>query len=113
MKTIKISGVKKIGLLGGLVLGMLFVLVVLSTWRKEVRFSGTQDELGQAFLNAAQVRFDRGEAQETLGQLIRDARVLGEIDQEAFGRKIATGASLKWQAGRVQEQIGSAIVAAA
>lgn len=113
MKTIKVNGVKKIGSLGGLVLCLLLVLVALPAWGKEVRFSGTQGQLGQAFLNAAQLRFDRGEVQEELGRLIQDAGVLGKIDQEAFGRKIATSASLKWQAGRVQEQIGSAIVAAA
>ena len=102
------------GFIGGMVMGMLLFSATFSQ-AEEIKLLkvNAQKGMGSAILEAGRLGRLYGHAQESLGMVIREGGPEGKIDQALFGKGIAEAASLKWQVGRAEETLGSAIAKAA
>lgn len=107
---------KKINwLIGGVIMGLLLFSGIPHAQGEEIKFlkikfMSAQEKMGSAIIESGQLRWRYGQAQERLGQIIRDAGLVSKIDQTLLGQGIAEGAHLKWQVGRAEAGLGSAIV---
>lgn len=101
-------------LVGGVVMGMLLFSAAFSRAEEikffKVKYMGAQKGMGSAILEAGRLGRLHGEAQESLGMMIREAGPQRKFDQALLGKEIAEAARLKWQTGAAEEALGSAIV---
>lgn len=111
MKSTKTMGT----ILGGVAVGMLFLLVTLPAQAKEIHFSSgqyeaSQEQMGEAIKDVAFYRWNMGRVQEEAGEFIQKGGARGHIAQEGLGSWIAAAGHLQWKLARAEEGLGASIV---
>ena len=111
MKSIKTMGT----IMGGVAVGMLFLLVSIPAQTAEIHFSSakyqaSQVKMGEAIKDAAFYRWNMGRVQEEAGEFIQKGSARGHIAQEGLGSWIAAAGHLRWQLARAEEVLGASIV---
>ncbi len=105
----------RVAVFAGLGMGVLLLIGISQSQSANINYlqeeyGEAQEEMGQAIRESGWLEYNRGRVQETLGRFIQEGGPEGNVLQEELGSGIAAAAHIRWRTIGTQEAIAGSIL---